>query len=169
MPDQSTMSASDLAAQALASVGQQSDETEVSTMTSPASHSSDMAQSLGALQQVIERNALALDEAGEKLRELRESLKNVFDNDTQLSIVQQDVERVGQELKNRRTQLQSGPQVMQLKAKISELSEQKKEIEEALNNHLLNLYKITGTKVVDLTSGEREFTVKASLKSARKV
>ncbi len=164
-----TKSAEDLAQEALnmASQSQSVSNNAVTSSNSSKPMSSDTSESLTSLQNVIERNALALDEMNLKLRELRESLKNVFDNDTQLSVVQQDAEKVASEVKNRRSQLQAGPQVMQMKSKISEVSEQKKEVEEALNNHLLNLYKITGTKVVDLSSGEREFSIKASLKSSK--
>ena len=56
-----------------------------------------------------------------------------------------------------------------LQNKVTEFNAEKKELQEALNNHLLNLFQITGTKTFDMSSGEqREFSIRASLLSGKK-
>ncbi len=130
-----------------------------------ATDSAKVGESLISLQNVIERNAFQLDKVLEDLRIQRESLKNILENDTALSEAQEKAKTATLEVKERKTRLQNSPEVTQLKAAITDLSEQKKEIEEALNNHLLNLYKMTGAAIFNTSSGEeREFSVRASLK-----
>ena len=127
------------------------------------------AEALTGLQNIIERNANELDRIKEQLKIERNSLKNVFENDTELAQVEEQATQVVQQVKERKSKLQTSPQVTQLKSKIGELNDQKKEIEEALNNHLLNLYHITGTNTFDTSDGaQREFRVRASLMGSKK-
>src|SRR5258708_414809 len=144
----------DLASQALASA------------TAPSSK--DLGEALISLQNIIERNANELDRIKENLQLQRESLKNIFDNDEELEDAQNEVTAYTQQVKTRKAKLQGGQEVMKLKSEIADLTSQVKEIEEALNNHLLNLYKITGAAVFDTSSGEqRKFSVRASLKGKK--
>jgi chromosome segregation ATPase len=152
-------------AQALADAAHdQQIETNVAQVRVSPPQVNDAGETLVSLQNVIERNALELDRISEELRKVRESLKSVFENDSELSSAQEQAERVSTQLKQRKQQLQQGPQIQSFKTKISDLKEHKKEIEEALNSHLLSLYTLTHTQTVDLSTGEREFTVRASLK-----
>ncbi len=159
----------DLAAEALAEAGEDIYESTVSPTNSAASiNPGALADTLQSLQNVIERNADELDRIKEEMHVQRDALKSVFENDAQLSEATQEAVAVTQKVKERKTQIQSSPEITQYKTKIGELNEQKKEIEEALNNHLLNLFQITGTKTFDTMSGrQREFSVRASLKSTR--
>lgn len=128
-----------------------------------------LADTLSALQAVIERNAMELDRLKDEMKELRDSLKNVFENDAELGEAEEKAQLATQIIKERKTKVMASPQVLQLKTKIGELNEQKKEVEEALNNHLLNLYQVTGVKTFDTSSGQqREFNVRASLKGKGK-
>jgi hypothetical protein len=157
-------SGDDLAAQALA-------EANEIQLPSPSGIGSPQAlgDALTALQNVIERNVNELDRIKEELQVERESLKNVFENDVELAEAEEQATVVTQKLKERKTKIQTSPQAMQLKSKIGELTEQKKEIEEALNNHLLNLYQVTGAKMFDTSDGsQREFDIRASIKGAKK-
>lgn len=150
---QQSTTGDDLANQALASVSTDPEE---------------MGEALTSLQNIIERNANELDRINENLRMQKESLKSVFENDTELSDIEEQAALVTTKVKDRKSKLQGSSQVLRLKTEIGDLTSQKKEIEEALNNHLLNLYKITGTAVFDTSSGDqREFTVRASLKSKK--
>lgn len=165
--DQTVLSGDDLAAAALEEVGQDSPAETAKPATNL--NSAQLGETLQALQNVIERNADELDRIKEEMHIQREALKNVFDNDNQLSSANEEAAAVTAKVKERKSQIQNSPEIVQYKAKIGELTEQKKEIEEALNNHLLNLFQITGTKTFDTMSGrQREFSVRASLKSTRK-
>ncbi|MBW7956126.1 hypothetical protein H3C66_05385 [Patescibacteria group bacterium] len=128
-----------------------------------------VAETLQSLQNVIERNVSELDRLKEQMRSYRESLKNIMDNDETLSVAEDQAAAVTQKVKERKSQLQASPEVNQLKANIAEINERKKEIEEALNTHLLNLYQFTGAKTFDTSTGEtREFSIRASVKGNSK-
>jgi len=160
-----TQTGDDLAQQALADATQNQ---HVTPAALNAADPDDLAQTLTSLQNIIERNANELDRIKEQLKAQREGLQSVFENDEELSDVQDQATAITQKVKERKSKLQASQQVNQLKAKVAELLEQKKEIEEALNNHLLNLYQITGTKTFDTSTGEqREFEVRASIKGKK--
>ncbi|CAN5288474.1 hypothetical protein BH10PAT2_BH10PAT2_3460 [soil metagenome] len=162
--DDELQSGDDLAAQALEEAGQ----APARVAPAKAMNSAALGETLQALQNVIERNADELDRIKEEMGVQRQALKNVFENDSQLSEATTEAATVTAKVKERKSQIQNSPEILQYKTKIGELSEQKKEIEEALNNHLLNLFQITGTKTFDTLSGkQREFSVKASLKGRK--
>lgn len=128
-----------------------------------------VAETLTSLQNVIERNVSELDSLKEQLKSYRDSLKNIMDNDLTLTDAQDQLTSMSQKVKERKSQLQASPEVNQLKANIAEITERKKEIEEALNTHLLNLYQFTGAKTFDTSTGEtREFEIRASVKGGKK-
>ncbi|NCS97191.1 MAG: hypothetical protein GW762_01205 [Candidatus Pacebacteria bacterium] len=155
-------SGDDLAAAALAS--SVSDDSDDETIASD-----QLATTLSSLQNVIERNADLLTQLGSDLKLKRESLKNVFDNDTQLSEATQQQQEVSQQVKERKSKLLTSPEVTQLKTQIGELNEQKKEIEEALSNHLLNYYQLTNSMSFDTSDGDQwEFGIRAKVKGRKK-
>ncbi|MCA9369618.1 MAG: hypothetical protein H6774_03115 [Pseudomonadales bacterium] len=128
--------------------------------------SDDIAQTLTSLQNVIERNALQLERIKQETKEKRESLKSVYENDAQLSEAQVEAEAMSSKVKERRSTLKSSPQVTTLSNDIAGLNEQKKEIEEALNNHLLNYYTLTNSTSFDTSEGDQwDFKVSAKLKA----
>ncbi len=157
-------SGEDLAAAALADVSAAD-----TTIDDETAASNQLADTLASLQNVIERNADLLTQLANDLKLKRESLKNIFDNDTQLSEATQQQKEVTQQVKERKSKLQSSPEVTQLKTQIGELNEQKKEIEEALSNHLLNYYQITNSTSFDTSDGDQwEFNIKAKVKGRKK-
>jgi hypothetical protein len=130
--------------------------------------SDDLAETLSSLQGVIERSAQELDSINQKLKEKRESLKSVFENDAPLAEAKQQVDHHTTQLKERRAKLQADPQVTTLKVQIGEINEQKKELEESLSNHLLNYYSLTNSTSFDTSDGDQwDFTVKAKVKSRK--
>lgn len=130
--------------------------------------SDQVAETLNSLQSVIERNADQLDTIKKKLKEFREQLRNVFENDTSLAEAQEQAAQFTQQVKEQKAKLQTDPQVTSLKVKIGELNEQKKEIEEALSDHLVNYYALTNSRSFDTSDGDqREFEIKASVKRKR--
>lgn len=131
--------------------------------------SNELAETLASLQNLIERYANELRRVGDELKQKRESLKNVFDNDTQLGEAEAKVQAISEEVKTRRSQLQTDPQVTSLKVQIGELNDQKKEIEETLSNHLVNYHGITNSTSFDTSDGDQwDFNIKARIKARKK-
>jgi chromosome segregation ATPase len=130
--------------------------------------SNEVAETLASLQGLIERQANQLKEVGEELKHKRESLKNIFDNDPQLGEAEAKVEVMTDEVKVRKSQLQTDPQVTSLKVQIGELNEQKKEMEETLSNHLVNYHQITNSTSFDTSDGDQwDFNIKAKIKARK--
>lgn len=131
--------------------------------------SDQVAQTLNSLQNVIERNATELERISSELKEKRDSMKNVFENDQELAQAEEQVSLISTQLKERKAKLQADPQVTGLKVQIGELSEQKKEVEETLSNHLVNYYQLTHSTSFDTSDGDQwEFRVSARVKPRKK-
>lgn len=157
-----------LAKQALEVASALSDSA-AATATDEAKASDDLAQSLNFLQNVIERNATELERIEHEMKEKRESLQSVLDNDTELSTAEQLAEEASTKLKERRIALQTDPQVATLRVQLKEMQEQKKEVEETLSNHLINYFQITQSTSFDTSDGDQwDFSVKARVKSRKK-
>ncbi len=117
-----------------------------------------------ATQAIINRQAERLDTLKEDLKNINESLKSILDNDGELSQVEMELKEMSKKQKERKSRLTQSAESMQLKYKLKEVREQTKELEESLNNHLLNYYQLTGTKVFDTNAGgQREFRVTAKI------
>lgn len=130
--------------------------------------SNEVAETLNSLQGLIERQANQLKELSEELGHKRESLKNIFDNDTQLGEAEAKVEVMTDEVKVRKSQLQTDPQVTSLKVQIGELNDQKKEMEETLSNHLVNYHQITNSTSFDTSDGDQwDFHIHARIKARK--
>lgn len=158
---QALKSGEDLALEALAQSGQTDDE--------EAEASDKVAETLTTLQNLVERHALELEEIKDKLRDHRTSLRDVFENDPALSEVQAELETHSLKVKERKGQLQSNPESMSLKAKIGELREQQKELEETLSNHLVNYHTLTHSNSFDTSDGDQwEFSITAKIKPRKK-
>ena len=158
-------SGEDLAAQALAATVGNSSNIAVDD---EASASDELANTLGHLQNVIERNANQLNRIKDALKAKRESLGNIFENDSQLNEATDEVAKFNSAVKDRRSQLQSDPQVSQLKMQIGELNEEKKELEETISNHLVNYYALTNSKSFDTSDGDQwDFDIRAKVKNRR--
>lgn len=131
--------------------------------------SDDLATTLMSLQNLIERNANELDRVKDMLREKRESLKSVFENDSALQEVADQAEVMQQQVKERKSAVANSSQATSLKAQIAEINQEKKEIEETLSNHLVNYYSMTNSKSFDTSSGDQwEFDIRAKVKGKPK-
>lgn len=165
-------SGDDLAAQALASA----DGGSVGRVTGAkgaaldeVAASNELAETLGSLQNVIERHANELQRIAEELKQNRELMNNFFENDTTLQAAQEEAKMASASLKERRGQVANHPQVTSLRVKLTELGEQKKEIEETLSHHLVNYYQLTNSKSFDTSDGDQwEFSVNARVKPRKK-
>lgn len=156
--DQQLGSGDDLALDAL-STASESDEV---------AQSDKVAETVMSLQNLIERNANQLDKVKQDIKLLREQLKSVFENDVELGDAEEQYNTLRNQVKERKTKLQADPTVTRLKVQIGELTEGKKEVEEALSGHLVNYYQLTNSTSFDTSDGDqREFSIRAAVKSKR--
>ena len=138
--------------------GMMSEEEEVA-------RSNELAETLSSLQGLIERHALELTRISNELKEKRQSIKNVFDNDVQLTETKAEVDLHNQQFKERKSQLQNDPQIIGLKVDVNELNQQKKELEETLSNHLVNYHALTNSTSFDTSQGDQwEFSIRLKIK-----
>ncbi len=122
-------------------------------------------ETYNAVQNLIARLSAQLDELNQNIRSQREMLSNVYENDATLAEAKEKVQAIKNEEKAQQSKLSETEEVMGIKTKIAEISEDIKMVKESLNTHLLNYYQMTGSTTVDLPDGtEREFTVNANLK-----
>ncbi len=167
MPDdQKQISASDELA--LDALSQASKSSESVDSDDEIKKSNELAETLTSLNNLIEKHARELTRIEGELKEKRQSLKNVFDNDIQLTEAREEVEKHTQAMKERRTQLQNDPQSTSLKIDVAELNQQKKELEETLSNHLVNYHALTNSTSFDTSDGDQwDFVIKAKIKAKK--
>ncbi len=128
-----------------------------------------LAETLSTLQNLLERYAVELENINNQIKEKRESLKGVFENDSELGAAEEEAKMYAQQAKTRKAALQSSPVAVGLKNQLAELSGQKKEVEETISNHLLNYYGITRSKSFDTSDGDQwEFDIRAKVKTRKK-
>lgn len=158
-----TQTGSDLAQQALAAVDDtQSGDDELA-------RSDELADTLMHLQGIIERNAEQLERIKKEIKEKRESLHSVFENDTELAEAETQASQMVAQVKERKAKLKANPQVTSLNVQVGELKQQAREIEETLSNHLVNYYQLTNSKSFDTSAGDQwEFDVRAKVKGRGK-
>lgn len=163
---QALESGEDLAAQALAAA----DDVQLPASLGDEEMESDkLAETLSHLQNILERYATELETVNNSIKEKRESMRSVFENDSTLAEKTEEAQKFTKEAKERKAQLQGDQTVIAIKNSIAELSEQKKEIEETISNHLLNYYKITNSKSFDTSDGDQwDFDIRAKVKPRRK-
>ncbi|NCN45064.1 MAG: hypothetical protein COU63_00620 [Candidatus Pacebacteria bacterium CG10_big_fil_rev_8_21_14_0_10_36_11] len=156
--DQKTKNSEDLAMEALTQATHVGGDDEVE-------NSNKVADTLNTLQNLIERHALSAEEVRKQIKEKQESLRSVFENDSTLAEAEAEAQVHTSKMKERKSQLQSDPQVTSLKIMIAELKEQQKELEETLSNHLINYHSLTNSKSFDTSDGDQwDFSIKAKIR-----
>lgn len=127
------------------------------------------ASSLHALEGVIRRQSVRLDELRAEVKTLNDQLRSILDNDEELSKAEEEVKVAARKQKERKTALASNAESMQIKFKLKDIKESIKDLEDSLSNHLLNLFQVTGVKEFDTDDGgKREYDVKAKLRGKKK-
>ena len=125
----------------------------------------EFAESITSLQSLIEKHAIELSRIKAEKKLKRESLKSIFDNDTQFQEAKSEADKHSQVLKERKVQIQNDPQATSLKLDIAELNQQQKEIEETLSNHIVNYHAMTNSTSIDTSNGDQwDFKIKATIK-----
>jgi len=164
--DQKQISASDELA--LDALSQASKSSEGADGDDEIKQSNELAETLTSLQNLIEKHARELTRIEGELKEKRQSLKSVFDNDVQLTEAIEEVEKHNQAMKERKVQLQNDPQSTSLKIDVAELNQQKKELEETLSNHLVNYHALTNSTSFDTSDGDQwDFSIRAKIKAKK--
>lgn len=127
-----------------------------------------IAETLNALQGVIERNARELGQLNKQLKEKREMLKNMVDNDVEVSAAAEKVKLIQNELKEKKAKISTDPAQVALKLEVAELANNKREIEETLSSHLVNYHQLTGSTSFDTSDGDQwEFKISARVKATK--
>ena len=122
-------------------------------------------EALDATQNLIIRLTQQLEDLEKQQHNIKEMLKGLFDNDEPLQKAQQEAETQMKTAKSRKTEISQSQQALDLKSKMTDISEDLKLIQESLNTHLLNYYQLTGSQTVDFPGGEeRQMVIKAKLK-----
>ena len=124
---------------------------------------------LHQLEALVSRKVGQIDELKEKLKNFREQVKNVTDNDEQLQTAEKTANEVITAIQKRKAEIRNLPEVKNLRIQMKGVDDELKELQESLNSHLVNLYQLTGTKEFTTLSGEtREFELVAKLKPKKK-
>ncbi len=158
-------SADDLAIDALS---QSATQSQVDQVESETEQSDEFAQTLHALEKVIEAKANKLMQMRQEAREKREMINNVFENDAQLAEAEEQKQEVQTQLKLRKIDLNETVQMRQLKDDLREIAQDQKDLEESLSNHLINYHQLTNSTSFDTSDGDQwEFDIKAKVRSKK--
>lgn len=156
----------DLAIEALSQSGQGQAAGAPTIAIDEAKQSDDFAQTLHALESIIESKANKVMQLKQKSREKKEMLNNVFENDPAYQEAQAAREEATQQYKQRQSALNETAQVRQLREETREIRDEIKEIEESLSNHLINYHQLTNSTSFDTSEGDQwEFQIKARVKN----
>ena len=119
---------------------------------------------LPALQALIERQASRADQLRAQIKTIQDSLKSILENDPELVMAEETAKAQNDKTKSRKKTLTQSPEYRSHQAKASEIKDELKEIEEALNSFLISYFQKTGVKAVDTSDGsQREFRLSARL------
>jgi len=117
---------------------------------------------------LVTRKLVQAEELKAQARELSESLKNILTNDSTLSELEEKQKESRVEVQKRKRDLNTTPESISIKAKLSEIKDELRDVEDSLSTQLLNLYQMTGVQEFETPSGEvREFVVKARVKAKK--
>lgn len=121
-------------------------------------------QTYVAVKGLIQRLSVQLDELKVKQKDYKERLKNIIENDTELSTYEEQAEQATQQFKKRKQEIMERPESREAQAKLKEIAEEMRDIQESLTNNLLVYFQITGTSSFETPDGnEREFKLNARL------
>lgn len=122
-----------------------------------------------SVQAVIRRYSEQQDKLNGEIKEIRESLRNMFSNDEELQKMEAQQKAASTDVKQKKQRIKESPEAVQLQMKMKERLEEMGEIQQSLSNHLLRYFQMTGSQVIEEPDGgEREFSVKARLKGKKR-
>ncbi|MCD8484547.1 hypothetical protein LRY65_05680 [Candidatus Woesebacteria bacterium] len=142
--------------------------TDEATVEDNVEQAEQFGEALTSLQNIIQRYSDQYDQVNSRYKDLREMMKNMFDNDAELQELSEQAKTAQQDAKMRKQRIKESPESVELQMKMKETKEEINEIQETLNNHLLRYYQMTGSQVIEEPDGtEREFKISARLKSKK--
>lgn len=145
-----------------------SDQSSVGSVQEEADKSDDFAQTLSSLQNLIEAKATKLMNHKNEMKQKREMIKSVFENDPQLHETKEKKDEVYKAFRERKKIVREKPEVKELKSELKMMSQAQKEIEESLSNHLINYHQLTNSTSFDTSDGDQwEFKIKAKVKNKK--
>lgn len=122
-----------------------------------------------SVQSVIRRYSEQQEKLNGEIKERRESLKNLFENNEELQKLEETQKTVNSDVKQKKQRIKESPEAVQLQMKLKELQEEMAEVQQSLSNHLLRYFQMTGSQVIEEADGnEREFSLKARLKGKKR-
>lgn len=163
--DPQLKSADDLAIDALS---QDTEQEEGVAVEVEAKRSDDFAETLHALEDVIESKASKLMRLKQRMKKKRRMIKDVFENDEQLQQVEEEREEIRNQWKERKNDLNETAQVTEFKNDLKEARKEQRDLEESLSNHLINYHQLTNSTSFDTSDGDQwEFKIKAKVKTKK--
>lgn len=124
----------------------------------------DIAETISSLQNIIESNAILLRKVKADKKIIAEQMKDLKANDTALSQAEDEAVEHLQAIKEAKHAVNKSPESVELRAKKAELTQEEKEIQETLSNHLVSYYGLTNSNVFDTSMGEMiQMKVKATI------
>lgn len=126
-------------------------------------------ETLQATRNLVIRLTGQLDELKSKRKEYNEMYKNLFVNDESLKQLDTQLQTVNKQVKDRKLAINRTGEALNLKAKINDITEDVKMVEESLSTHLVNLYTLTNSTSFDVSATEeREYVIKGKVKGKPK-
>ena len=120
---------------------------------------------LTASEALVTRLSGQLDDMKDQKKDLSEMLTSIYENDDELARLDHEVEKTMKGVKTRKTEISRSQQALELKAKIADLNEDIKMVQESISTHLINIFQITGSRSIDISEGEsRDFDIRAKMK-----
>ena len=150
---------------ALAALSQASPKSDIKNDKTEVEQSDEFATTLHSLESVIESKANALMNLKNKMKQKREMINNVLENDSQLQEVSEQKAQVAQQVKELRNNLNESVQMRQLRDDLREFKDEQTDLEESLSNHLVNYHQLTNSTSFDTSDGDQwEFQIRARVK-----
>lgn len=138
-------------------------------MAAQTEQAEEFGEMLMSIQNIVERYGNQLDELNKKIHDLKESLANLFVNNEELQQAEEQQKTIQTDVKAKRQRIKESPEAVQFQMKMKEFQEEANEIKQTISNHLIRYYQMTGSQVIETSSGEeREFSVSARLKGKKK-
>ncbi len=121
-------------------------------------------ETIFSLQNLIAKNATRLRELKAKKKMLSEQEKSLLENNQEFQEAESVASEHIQAVKEAKLKVKQSLEAQKLKTQKVELSEEEKEIQETLSNHLVSYYSLTNSNIVDIDNGEQiQMTIKATI------
>ncbi len=126
-------------------------------------------QAFEATREIAARQAQRLQEIKKELKIYAEQLKDLLENDQPLVEAEQAAKDLTQKVKLRKTEILETTEAKNIKLKITDIKEERSDIEDSLSAHLVDLYQTTGVMEFEDQQGNLwEYDIKGKIKTRKK-